>query len=247
LIDFGRDPLIRSTLETATRTGCKFVVAPPTLTELVLGLVRGGERHFTLNRQVFLWLKGQPCAILDLPLPFVGKVLGNDALKRGPVEARHYSELIDMIADSMTFTEFMKRSNGANSAWSDIGLANSIHEHWLDQEFAALDQISRSPRAFDAAERFCRRFGLPTTPEGLEAFRQHFSAALEYFETSQTRVRGGGKPRKNDPGRYVDSQLFFYLADPKIIFVTREDFSGDIQSSPQRRRIVGVASLPLSL
>jgi hypothetical protein len=73
--------------------------------------------------------------------------------------------------------------------------------------------------------------------------RQHCSAAIEYQEASIAKIRAGAKPRKNDRGRYGDSQLFFYLADPNITLLTSEDFSGDIKQSPQRTRIVGFHAL----
>ena len=74
-------------------------------------------------------------------------------------------------------------------------------------------------------------------------FRERFSAAMEYADTTIARIRAGANPRKNDPGRYGDFQLFFYLADPDIHLLTREDFSSDIKASPQRTRIVGLDSL----
>jgi len=70
-----------------------------------------------------------------------------------------------------------------------------------------------------------------------------FSAAIEYGDSAIRRARAGENLRKNDAGVFGDFQLFFYLADPQIHLLTKEDFSTDIKNSPQRTRIVTLDSL----
>lgn len=243
LIEFGRGLSVRNQLESTSQNGSKFVIAPPTLEELTRGVIAGGKAHFDGNKQVFIWMKAQKCAILDLPLPFVGKVLGIP-LKRGDVEVHHYLQLVDMIASSGTFDEFLQRKDKADSAWSDIDRSVAIHDQRLDKEFGALEKIAKLPGTFDLAAKFCETFGAAGAHPDASSFRQHFSAAIEYFESTLARIRGGARPRKNDPGRYGDFQLLFYLAEPGFSLLTQEDFSDDIRSSPQRTRIVGLGSLP---
>jgi len=174
----------------------------------------------------------------------VGKVLGIP-LKLGVVGAHHYQQLIDMIADSVTFDEFLQRKGKADSAWSDIDRSKVIHDQRRDKESDELEKIARSSGTFDVAARFCEIFsraaGAHLDPG---SFQWHFSAAVEYLEALLGRIRGGAKLRKNDPGWYGDFQLFFYLAEPGLNLLTREDFSDDIRNSPQRTRIVGLDSLP---
>ena len=95
----------------------------------------------------------------------------------------------------------------------------------------------------DVVAMLCKTYAVGGVCPDPKLLRQHFSAAIEYQEASIAKIRAGAKPRKNDRGRYGDSQLFFYLADPNITLLTKEDFSGDIKRSPQRTRIVGFHTL----
>ena len=243
LIDCGRDLAVRTRLESASRDGSKFVIAPSTLEELSRGVIAGGSVYFGENKAVFGWLQAQASNILDLPRPFMGRILGVPS-KLGDVEIRHYVQLIDMIASSKTLDEFLKRKDKVGSAWSDLHQSVAIHDAMLDKEFDTLDRIAKLSNPFDLAAKFCETFGVPGSHPDPKLFRQRFSAAVEYAESSISKIKGGAKPRKNDPGRYGDFQLFFYLADPDIILLTGEDFSVDIKFSPQRTRIRRLDSLP---
>ena len=243
LVDLGRDPAVEAKLEKASQEGSKFVIAPPTMTELTVGVVRGGAKHFEGNRRIFSWLKARASTILELPRPFMGKILGVPS-KFGNVEQHHHVERIDLVANSNTYDEFLKRKDEPGSAWTDIDKSYEIHCAVLDKEFDALKKIAALPRgSVDLAAKFAETFGEPGQHPDPGVFREHFSAAVEYGEVTVERIRGGANPRKNDPGRYGDFQLFFYLAAPDIRLLTREDFSSDIKSSPQRTRIVGLDSL----
>jgi len=243
LVDYGRDKAVRIRLENAGRDASKFVLAPSTLEELSRGVIAGGSIHFGENKEVFAWLRAQACTVLELPRPFMGKVLGVPS-KRGNVEPHHYVQLVDMVASSTTLDEFLKRKGAVGSAWTDLDQTVAIHEAVLDKEFEALEKIAKLPYPIDLAAKFCETFGTSGAHPDPKLFRLHFSAALEYAESTVSKIKAGAKPRKNDPGRYGDSQLFYYLADPDVILLTGEDFSGDIRISPQRTRICGVDSLP---
>jgi hypothetical protein len=151
-------------------------------------------------------------------------------------------ERLGLIGNSVTFDEFLQRKDAPHSAWTDIDKAVEIHDQVLDKEFDALKKLAALPAgSFDVAAKFCEKFGSPRPDP--KVFRETFSAALEYADTTIARIRTGANPRKNDPGRYGDFQLFFYLADPNIHLLTSEDFSSDIKVSPQRTRIIGLDSL----
>jgi hypothetical protein len=241
LVDLGRDSTVEAKLEKASQEGSKFVIAPPTMTELTVGVVRGGARHFESSRRIFSWIKGR--TILELPRPFMGRFLGVPS-RRGKVEHHHHVERIGLVADSSSYEEFLRRKDEAGSAWSDIEKSYEIHCAILDREFDALKKIAARPRgSVDLAASFAATFGGPGRHPDRDIFTHYFSAAVEYAETTVERIRGGANPRRNDPGRYGDLQLFFYLADPEIRLLTREDFSSDIKVSPQRTRIVGLDSL----
>jgi hypothetical protein len=243
LIDVGRDPKVRAQVEDATNRGAKFVPAPSMLTELTIGLVKGGAKFFAPNREIFTWLQAHSGAILDLPRPFMGKVLGF-ASKRSNVETYHYLQRIEMVTKSVTFEEFLARKDEAGNVWTDIEKSDKVHTAQVENEFDALEAFAKlHPGSFDLAERFCRHFGTAESHPNPQEFRRHFSAALEYGETSIAKIRAGANPRKNDRGRYGDFQLFFYLADPDLSILTSEDFSSDIKVSAQRSRIVRLESL----
>lgn len=243
LIDLGRDPAVQTKLENAEKSGSNFVIAPSTMTELTVGVVKGGATHFEQNKKIFTWLQGHSNAILDLPRPFIGKILGVPS-KQSHVETHHQVQRIEMVANSQTFAEFLKRKDDAGNVWSDVDKAPQIHAAKEDEEFTALEKLAMSPKStVEGLAAFCKTFAAGGVCPDLKLFRQRFSAAVEYYEASVAKIREGAKPWKNDRGRYGDFQLFFYLADPNITLLTGEDFSGDIKQSPQRTRIVGFDAL----
>jgi hypothetical protein len=243
LIDLGRDPAVQMKLENAEQGGSNFVIAPSTITELTPGVVTGGVTHFEQNKKIFTWLRTHSDAILDLPIPFIGKILGFP-MKGSHVETRHQVQRIEMVANSQTFDEFLQCKDDGGNVRSDIDKAAQIQKVMVNKEITAQEKLARLPQGtFDVAALFCKIYAAGEVCPDPQLFRHHFSAAVEYDEASIAKIRAGANPRKNDRGRYADSQLFFYLADPNITLLTSEDFSGDIKQSPQRARIVGLDAL----
>jgi hypothetical protein len=243
LIDYGRNPAVQAKLEIAEQAGSKFVLAPSMLTELTVGVVKGGATYFEQNKKIFSWLQKHSGTILELPLPFIGKVMGYQ-LKRSQVETQHYAQRTDMVVNSQTFDEFLKRKDEAGSVWSDIDQTAQIHEAQVNKEFTALETLAKTPKTkIDVAAGLCKSYSTAAFKPDPKQFKNNFSAAVEYAEVSIAKIRQGANPRKNDRGRYGDFQLFFYLADPEITLLTSEDFSSDIKQSPQRTRIVGLKTL----
>jgi hypothetical protein len=243
LIDLGRDLAVRTKLHNVEEDGSKFVIAPSVMTELTVGVVKGGANYFEQNKKIFTWLQAHSDAFLALPRPFIGKILGFQS-KWSRVETHHHVQRVEMVANSETFDGFLKRKDDAGNVWSDIDKAALIHNTQVDKEFTALEKLAQLPQGtFDVATEFCKTFAAGGVCPDLQLFRQHFSAAVEYGEASIAKIKAGAKPRKNDRGRYGDFQLFFYLADPNVTLLTNEDFSGDIKQSPQRTRIVGFKAL----
>jgi hypothetical protein len=243
LIDLGRDPAVQTKLKNAEQSGSKFVIAPSVMTELTVGVVKGGATYFEQNKKIFTWLQAHSDAILDLPRPFVGKILGLQS-KRSHVEKHHHVQRIEMVVNSQTFDEFLKCKDDTGNVWSDIDKAVQIHKAQVDNEITWQEKLAKWPQGtFDLGAELCKIFAVGRACPDPEVFRRHFSAAVEYDEASIAKIRAGANPRKNDRGRYADSQLFFYLADPNITLVTSEDFSSDITQSPQRIRIVGLDAL----
>jgi hypothetical protein len=242
LIGFGRDAAIENKLNAAVGDGSTFVLAPSTLEELSRGVVNGGSRHFENDKRVFRWTQSHRWSVLDLPVPFVGDIV-HSPIRNGRVVPEHYHQLIDMISASADYDEFVRRKNEIGSVWTDIHRTKVIHDGVLDVEFAAFQKIAQEPKPVDVAARMIRRFSTDSFRPDLSSFRDQFSAAIEYAESTIAKVRAGAKLRQNDPGVFGDFQLFFYLANPQIHLLTREDFSNEIRRSPQRARIVLLDSL----
>ncbi len=114
---------------------------------------------------------------------------------------------------------------------------DSIHENVLEKELKSLEKLAGgSLQALTVSlTRPYKCGGLLPDPD---LFAEKFSAAIEFPKTSVIQVRNGANPHKNDRGLYVDQQLFFYLADPEIAEVTKENFSNKIKASPQSPRII---------
>jgi hypothetical protein len=244
IIDYGRDPARKAKMGRAVAAGSKFVIAPPMLTELTVGVVRGGEARFAQNKVMFEWLKTHAANLLELPRPFIGEISGFRS-RKGNVTLAHHEQRIDLVAGAADYADFLKRKDAPGSVWSDIEQSAAVHKHVSDQEFADLSRLAtKAPRSFDLATEFSKTFSVDGKCPDPKTFKDLFSAAFEYGEATIAKIRAGANPRKNDQGRYGDFQLLFYLADPGIELLTSEDFSKDITRSPQRSRIVKVGSLP---
>lgn len=213
LIDFGRDPDVREKIENLSKCDSEFVIAPPVLTELVRGLIKGGPCGFDKNMKVFSWLHDRGWRILPLPRPFVASFLESCATSRSCVEPGHYEQMIGLIASSKSLDDFKNAIRTSNCAWKDIFEADEIHNAVLNKEFEALMKISQEQSGRSLAGTLANVFGVPQNK-----VKRNFSAAIEFLMASVSAVRNGAKPRKNNPGLYVDFQLLLYLADEKIVF-----------------------------
>lgn len=240
LIDFGKLPAVRTRLEGSVAKGTQFTIAPPTLTELVRGMIASGEKTFATDKAIFSWLAEHKFPILELPRPFMAKLLGASAKTTGVIP-KHYEDLIGLISGSADFAEFLKRSQ--DGVWRDIDRADAIHGSQLDNEHKALIDLAKLG-GDRIAIRLSNQFGAPGIRPKPELVREMFSAAIEFLESSMSKVSAGANTRKNDPGLYVDFQLLFYLGDKNLLFLTKENFENEIRKSPQRARIVGLGGLP---
>jgi hypothetical protein len=243
LIDFDRDSAVRTKLENAQKSGSVFRIGPPALIELVRGMIAGGCNTFRDDKEVFIWLRAQGCPVLELPRPFMARILRTSPQNRSGVKPDHYLQLIEMIVVSADFGDFMRRSDTAGSVWRDIARADEIHRAELDKELGALETIAKRGRGQDLATKLSQTFGMPGCRPNPLILKRKFSAAIEFLEASLSKVRGGAKPRKNDRGLYLDFQLLLYLADPEIAFLTEEDFSSEIRTSPQTSQIIKLDSM----
>jgi hypothetical protein len=121
--------------------------------------------------------------------------------------------------------------------------SDSIHESVIEKELKALESLAEQDKDFDISGPLAKTFSVAGGSPAADAVRTHFSAAVEYLQSSLKKVSRGVKPRKNDRGLFVDWQLLMYLALPEASFVTDEDFSSEITKSPQKSRIVKLDSL----
>ncbi len=150
-----------------------------------------------------------------LPRPFIGKILGFPS-KRSHVETHHHVQRVEMVANSQTFDEFLKRKDDAgNVGRISTRLLRYTTYRWTT-EITALEKFAKLPKARSMSQqssvRPLPRGGVCPDPK---LFRQHFSAAVEYDEASIAKIRAGAKPRKNDQGRYGDSPAFLLSCRPE--------------------------------
>jgi hypothetical protein len=234
----GKDEVLTPKFERAVVAGDTFLIAPAALIELVRGLVRGGDEWFAEDQRMFAWMRNRKCGVLDLPRPFMAKILRTNLPTNSGVVPVHYEQLIETVVTSATFVEFVKRSNACGSVWKNIESLDQIHEGEIEKELTALEGLAKRRKALNVAGRLASTFGAPGCRPLPIVVSRYFSAAIEYLETSVRKVAQGANPRKNNRGLYVDWQLLMYLAVPDIKFLTKEDFSGEISKSPQKDRIV---------
>jgi hypothetical protein len=245
LIAFGRDVNVQKKLENVRLNGSVFVIAPPVLIELVRGMVRQAGKYFESDKQVFVWLHAHRFLILELPRPFLARNFGAAAKKLSSVVPAHYSQQIDMIANSTDFRDFLKKCETLDNVWRETSKADDVHEAELDRELGKKwkDLAQEAPNQ-EFAGRLSRSFGAPGAQPDPLLVREKISAALEFLDSSLSKAREGANQRKNDAGLYTDFNLLLYLADPEITFLSNEDFSNEIKVSPQKSRIIGLDSLP---
>lgn len=220
------------------KAGAGLVLSPMTIVELVRGSVNGGEGNFERDQQMFKCMVDGTREILELPRVFVNKILWNLDVGVSGVRPQQYWDLLGMLTNSKSLSGFLAKAEGAGSAWTKMTQLYSIHESVLDKELKSLVPLAKQASVKALSVHVSRMYscgGLAPDPALIE---MRFSAAMEYIRTFILKVRNGAKPWKNDRGSYVDSQFFWYLADPRIVLVTKEDFSDDIKTSSQRARII---------
>lgn len=243
-IDVGRDQAVTARLEEAIATGSRVVIAPPALIELVRGMVRHGKETFLEDRKTYGWMRERKCEVLELTRPFMAGVLKTALPAKSGVTPEHYEQLIEMVLNSANLDEFLRRSNAAGSVWKNMDDMDAIHEAQIEKELRALEDLARQGKSLGIPERLSQTFGAPGCRPNPLIIAGQFSAALEYLDTSIRKIVHGANPRKNDRGLYVDWQLLMYLAIPDLQFVTNENFSGEINKSPQKDRIVKPENIP---
>jgi hypothetical protein len=242
-IGVGRNPDTSGKLERAQANGRKTVIAPAALIELVRGMVRHGNETFVEDKKTYQWMVDNKCDVLELTKPFMIEVLRADPLRNSRVLPIHYHQLIGMVTASNSLDEFIQRCNAKGSVWNKVDELDLIHEAVIEKELKALEALARQDKNLDVSGALAKTFRVCGVSPDAATVREHFSAAIEYLQSSLKKVSQGAKPRKNDRGLYVDWQLLMYLALPEALFVTDEDFSPEITKSPQKDRIVKPDSL----
>jgi hypothetical protein len=212
------------------------VIAPFMLTELVRGIVKGGERHFSRNKSMIACMAH--CEILELPKVFISQILWNVLGGVSKVRPHHYKTLLGLLIGSRTFVDFLRRTEEPDSVWKKMGDLDSIHEGVLDKELRSLGTLADRASVKSLHVHMARTNKLGGLLPDPDTFEMKFSAAVEFLKASVMQVRRGANVLKNNRGLYVDNQLFFYLADPEAVIVSNEDFSQEIRDSPQKDRII---------
>jgi hypothetical protein len=218
--------------------GGALVVSPLTIVELLVGSVNGSEEQFVRDRRMFRCMFDGDPGIQELPRGFVNRILWNVDLEESAVRPKHYRELLQMLINSATLARFKRNTEAPGSSWSRMAELHSKHKEVLDKELNSLVRFNHGISLKAVPLHFSRMYefsGLLPDPDVIE---QRFSAAMEFLRASVLKVRRGAKPWKNDRGSFVDLRLFFYLADPAVVLVTKEDFSDAVKASPQRTRII---------
>ncbi len=224
--------------ELRPRGGLNSVISPLVVTELMWGIVKGGEAKFSDNQSMVRCMADGDPEILELPKAFVDRIIWGAPRREPEVRPEHYRMLLGMLTESRNHADFLRRVEHPSSPWNRLSELDSIHQSVLEKELSAFETIAAgaSLSALHVSmPRMYRCGGLFPDPDW---FGSKFSAAVEYIKNCAALVRNGAKPRKNNRGIYLDSQLFWYLADPANALVSKEDFSSIIRISPQRSQII---------
>jgi hypothetical protein len=219
------------------KAGLTVALAPFIINEFIKGVVAGRGNRFESDRSAIECLASFKPEVLELPKNFIYRRLWNIRRDQAAVSPEQYRVLIDLVVRSKSLEAFLQKTD-RSSDWQRIRDVNSIHKDVLDKELGSLGALAKSASLKTLAVHMVRGYELGGLIPDPSLFETTFSAALEFLKTSIVQVRRGAKPQKNNRGMYVDSQLFWYLADPLAVIVTREDFSVEIKQSPQKDRIL---------
>ena len=122
--------------------------------------------------------------------------------------------------------------------WNEASRWDAIQEDVVEKELVGLGKLARGASLKSLQVHIARMYRLGGLLPDPAIVERRFSAAIESLRSAAVKIRRGANPLKNDRGMYIDSQLFYYLADPEIVVVSNEDFSAEIRMSPQRDRII---------
>jgi len=222
------------------KPGIHVALAPLAIIELVGGIVRGGEFRFAGNKaMVECMAQGQP-EVLELPRIFINKLIWNLPSGISEVRPEHYILLMNLIVQSSTLAKFLAKAEASGSAWKRMTDLYSIHESVLNKELGSLRILAEQASLKSIPVHITRLYQLGGLRPDPEFLASKFSAAIEFLVSSIAQVRNGAKPLKNNRGLYVDSQFFWYLGDPDLTIVSKENFSSEIKASPQVARIISL-------
>jgi len=221
------------------KTTVKVVVAPLMIVELMRGTIRGGEQHFKKNRAMFGCMIN--CDILELPKVFIYGLLWHVYGGVSNVRPPHYKILLQILVNSDSLADFLKKAEAPGSVWTKISDLDSIHERVLDKELASLNTLAKKASIKTLHVHMAELYKMGNMAPDPDLVERKFSAALEFLRSIVIQVRNGANPLKNNRGTYIDNQLFYYLAEPNAVFVSNEDFSNEIKHSPQKDRIISYA------
>jgi hypothetical protein len=116
----------------------ELALAPLMITELIHGVVRGGEARFTTNKAMFECMAQTARSVLELPKVFISGILWNVRSGSSGVRPAHYLVLMDMLLRSHSHAEFLTKTEQPNSPWNKMSKIASIHEGVLDKELESL-------------------------------------------------------------------------------------------------------------
>jgi hypothetical protein len=218
------------------RTRARVVVAPFMIMELMRATVKGGEQYFSQNRHMFECIS--KFEILELTKGFLFKILWNVGYEAFDVRPTHYRWLIGSLVESDSLSDFLKKTERPGSSWKETANWDSIHERIVDKELRTLGKMAKGDNLKTFHTRLARAYGLGGLFPDPSAVQLALSAAIEFVTSSAIKIRNGANLLKNDRGLYIDSQLFYYLADPEAVVVSNERFSEEIRVSPQKTRII---------
>lgn len=157
--------------------GAAIVLAPPVLIELFRGVIRGQDPSFRDNQAIFPCASDTDSEILELPVPFMWKILWNISGGKSGVRPAHYKNLIDMLGRSRSFSELLHETKRPGRPWQHIDRADQIHKAFVDQELRALEVLAMRKSKLKLSTRVAKQYTLgglcPIPPSSRTNVRRH--------------------------------------------------------------------------
>jgi hypothetical protein len=227
----------------------RYVMIPPVLTEILLGIAQGDEAYFEENRKPLkIFYPTHQKRFLDMPGSFAAQIvlrrepqpnLTGPAVFTDQVRVVMYAENKAQLLSGRVVMPGSTESRGM-----DLGLLVGQMDKGKKNHVDSLEQLrignlTVPPQAEEWARLWMDSIGIAAAPEECVLVVAALEAAYGYQCFLWNQATTGQYNFANHASDWIDSQLLYYLCDPKMyLLVDDNQLKNRIAGSPQSDRVI---------